>query len=264
MMIITTRWVGRIFLRPGRLLYVGAIGPSQPHTHHAFQIARGLSGPISLVGPLGERLEAVAAVIPPDTRHGIAGATESGWLMYLDPDDHVGRRLRRTTEAGPSPQHWAKAARPLSGIAGPPPQSWKDVERLELAVFEALAVPTSPPRPLHRAVVRAMEVIAGNLDSDVSLPTVAAASHLSPSRLSHLFSSEIGIPLRRYVLWRRLGCAASAVQNGASWTEAAHEAGFTDSPHMIRTFRRMFGLAPTDVHRTVEWMAAVEPAHPMH
>jgi AraC-like DNA-binding protein len=32
---------------------------------------------------------------------------------------------------------------------------------------------------------------------------------------------------------------------GGSWTDAAHEAGFADSAHLNRTFRRMLGLSPT-------------------
>ena len=79
-----------------------------------------------------------------------------------------------------------------------------------------------------------------------------------PSRLSHVFASEIGISLRRYVLWRRLMRAANEVQQGASWTEAAHAGGFSDSSHMNRTFRKMLGLAPSDVHRAVEWVVASE------
>ena len=31
---------------------------------------------------------------------------------------------------------------------------------------------------------------------------------------------------------------------GGSWTEAAHEAGFADSAHLSRTFKRMFGMNP--------------------
>ena len=32
---------------------------------------------------------------------------------------------------------------------------------------------------------------------------------------------------------------------GASLTEAAHLAGFADSAHLSRTFRAMFGVAPS-------------------
>ena len=31
---------------------------------------------------------------------------------------------------------------------------------------------------------------------------------------------------------------------GGSWTESAHEAGFADSAHLSRTFKRMFGMNP--------------------
>lgn len=254
----TKRWVGRIFLRPGRLLYAGAIGSSDAHAHHAFQLARGLSGPITFVGSVGETFDAPAAVIPPDTLHATAGVTASGWMMYVDPDDAVGQRLRRTVEAGASPRQWAEAAQPFLHLAGSPPARWDEVEALEVAVFEALAIPTVMPRPLHPAIGRALRAIADNLRGEVSLAAVAAAARLSTGRLSHLFTEEIGIPFRRYVLWRRLMRAGSEVQGGASFTSAAHAAGFADSPHMNHTFRKMFGLAPTDVHRAVEWVVAAE------
>ncbi|MBT9527048.1 MAG: helix-turn-helix domain-containing protein [Rhizobacter sp.] len=36
----------------------------------------------------------------------------------------------------------------------------------------------------------------------------------------------------------------SSSQPSRSWTQAAHEAGFSDSAHLTRTFKRMFGLNP--------------------
>jgi AraC family transcriptional regulator len=36
-----------------------------------------------------------------------------------------------------------------------------------------------------------------------------------------------------------------AAMGGTSWTDAAHHRKFTDSAHLSRTCRRMFGLAPT-------------------
>ena len=35
------------------------------------------------------------------------------------------------------------------------------------------------------------------------------------------------------------------IAGGSPLTRAAHEAGFSDSAHLSRTFRRMFGVAPT-------------------
>jgi AraC-like DNA-binding protein len=37
------------------------------------------------------------------------------------------------------------------------------------------------------------------------------------------------------------------LMNGASATDAAHRAGFSDAAHMTRTFRRMLGATPTDL-----------------
>ncbi|HSW08021.1 AraC family transcriptional regulator [Aquabacterium sp.] len=36
---------------------------------------------------------------------------------------------------------------------------------------------------------------------------------------------------------------------GASWTDAAHEAGFADSSHLTRTHKRMFGIGPTAIRQ---------------
>jgi AraC-like DNA-binding protein len=36
---------------------------------------------------------------------------------------------------------------------------------------------------------------------------------------------------------------------GMSWTQAAHLAGFADSAHLNRTYKRMFGITPTTIAR---------------
>jgi AraC family transcriptional regulator len=56
---------------------------------------------------------------------------------------------------------------------------------------------------------------------------------------------QTGMTLRTYLLWARVEAAVGAAMGGMSWTDAAHHCGFTDSAHLSRTCRRMFGLAPT-------------------
>ncbi|WP_235214942.1 helix-turn-helix domain-containing protein [Rhodococcus opacus] len=82
---------------------------------------------------------------------------------------------------------------------------------------------------------------------------VARRVGLSASRLTHLFGAQVGLPLRRYVLWLRLTLAVTEVAAGADLTAAAHGAGFSDSAHLSRTCREIFGLPPSVLSRNVHW-----------
>ena len=55
----------------------------------------------------------------------------------------------------------------------------------------------------------------------------------------------MGLPLRRWILWRRLRAALEHALAGKSMTQAAFDAGFADGAHFTRTCQQMFGLAPT-------------------
>jgi AraC-like DNA-binding protein len=245
------RWIGRLFARPGRLLYVGAIGTTGHHAHHAFQIMVGRSGPLGVTDEVGVEHEADALIIQPDTLHALTRPTSSALMLFVDPDDLAGRRLRRAIAPTCS---WRDAARPLSGLELDDPKSWTDVERLEAVLLDSIMGPELRPKPMHPALLRALREVEDRLDGDVSLGTIAAQVEISTSRLSHLFSEELGIPLRPYVLWRRLMRAAENVQRGASLTEAAHAAGFSDGAHMNHAFKRMFGISPSELKGAVEWI----------
>lgn len=80
------------------------------------------------------------------------------------------------------------------------------------------------------------------LDTPVSLADAAARVGLSSGRARHLFAEETGLPFRTYLLWRRLMRTVELFSAGASLTDAALGAGFSDSSHLSRTFRRMFGI----------------------
>src|SRR5262249_35735258 len=94
---------------------------------------------------------------------------------------------------------------------------------------------------------RALDYIRANIRSPLSLSEVASAVTLSESRFRHLFVAGTGSSFRAYLLWLRINLAIEAVMSGASWTEAAHEAGFADSAHLTRTHKRMYGFEPTAV-----------------
>jgi AraC-like DNA-binding protein len=91
----------------------------------------------------------------------------------------------------------------------------------------------------------AVEFIRSADEASLTLDEVARSVHLSPSRFAHLFTQELGLPFRRYLLWRKLTRAMLMVGRGNTLSAAAHGAGFSDSAHLTRTFYQMFGIAPT-------------------
>ena len=108
-----------------------------------------------------------------------------------------------------------------------------------MALGPAPSGPLADPR-----IIDAIAAIQARLAGPLKLSDAAAAAHLSPSRFRHLFIEQTGTVFRAYVLWLRLHLATRAAMWGRAWTAEAHAAGFTDSAHLSRTFRRMFGIAP--------------------
>jgi AraC-like DNA-binding protein len=98
-------------------------------------------------------------------------------------------------------------------------------------------------------VQRIIDYAASHLDRSLSLNAAATGVHLSPGRLRHLFVEQTGLAFKTYLLWLRLVRAVEVYSEGYSLTEASHAAGFSDSAHFSRIFRRTFGLPATTLTR---------------
>lgn len=81
-------------------------------------------------------------------------------------------------------------------------------------------------------------LLDGNLEEVPTLRELAAAAGRHPNYVSQMFHRYFGVPISRYVRRRRLISASlSLVSDGLSMTEAAHQAGFSDTSHFLRTFK---------------------------
>lgn len=164
--------------------------------------------------------------------------------MLLTLVEPFGPRGRRLDAAGtrsrdrPVEDALARVAAEQSGE----PDAGIAIDRLIGAI-----TPAAPQRPtqLSEPVRAALHYLERNAGMRPTVAHAAAEAHLSPSRLTHLFTREVGIPFRRYGLWVRLRIAAEAVAGGADLTRAAAAAGFSDSPHLSRVFKTNFGLSPS-------------------
>ncbi|MCY1024035.1 helix-turn-helix transcriptional regulator [Pyxidicoccus sp. MSG2] len=248
-------WQGRMFLESGQLVYAGPAGSTALHAHHAFQLLVALKDTAEIQGADGVQVRTHVAVIPPDASHAFVTPVPAVVLLYIDPDGLAGRLLRRKGGSARDAAQWVVAGQPLLAAAPDSlPRTWEEARRVATALLSTLVGPSQRPQVLHPAVLRAVRYLNDSLERDVRLGAVASHAGISPSRLSHLFASQLGIPLRPYVLWLRLQRAAAALREGLTLTEAAHRAGFADGAHLTRVFRRMFGIRPTEVMGWAEWV----------
>lgn len=250
----STHWIGRVFVLSGQMMYVGPVAPTKRHAHHAFQLLLAVGHPLSLADAEGSEVVCAAAAIAPNVVHTVTRPAPACVMLYIDPETQAGRRLGRSVMSGAAASSWVTAASALDNFRVEAPSDWQQAAMLCSELLNLLVGPSVRPRPVHPAVLKAIDFIGQSLPADVALPTIAAKSGLSHDRLSHVFSSAVGIPMRRYVLWRRLMLAAESTQRGESLTAAAHAAGFADSAHMNHVFHRMFGLAPSDLHGFIQWV----------
>ncbi len=249
----------------GWAVYAGIVGASTAHAHHAFQLVQGVGGPVALRGAEDDdELPCDVAVIAPSVPHGVGPEASRAVMLYVDPDTTVGRRLRAVVPSRARVGEWRSAGEPLRSCPVERlPVEWAEAHRHVRAFTAALGADAVTGVAVHPALVRARAWLAAHLlDDRISLERVADAVGLSADRLSHLFNERLGLGLLPLVLWLRLHAAAREIarHEGATMTGAAAAAGFADAAHMSRTFRRMFGVAPTDVVGDVRWVLPPAPA----
>jgi AraC-like DNA-binding protein len=84
-----------------------------------------------------------------------------------------------------------------------------------------------------------------HLDGDISLADLARECGLSPGRFMRAFKKSFGLPVRRYLLHRRIQAARSALlHSDKSLLAVALELGFSDQPAFNRSFREIVGTSP--------------------
>jgi len=104
-----------------------------------------------------------------------------------------------------------------------------------------------PNHAIDSRVAKVVEKIKQTAEENLSVDDLASLVSLSVPRLVQIFKKQTGVPMRRYRLWHRLFVTAVKMGTGGNLTEAAMDAGFTDSAHFSHTFKAMFGMAPTTI-----------------
>jgi AraC-like DNA-binding protein len=225
----------------------GPAGPCVWHSHHALRFALALEGELRIRTQRQGKWQSAAGVLTlAGTEHMLDAQGAELLLVFLEPESSVGAsfgpalkgpvRLFSDAERKALTRDVTPTTILRSGAA-----SWAQsaAQTLRLA-------PLAAPTAIHPRVRTLLRMIReGGVDEGTSLELLASAVGLSPSRLMHVFTASLGIPLRPYLAWLRVQRAAIGIVTGSSLSDAAQAAGFSDAAHMSRTFRRMLGIPPS-------------------
>ncbi len=230
------------------------------HQHYALQIAIGLKKPFQL-NYSGNQESYRVVIVASNQPHQLTGPGDRQAVLLIDPETDIARQLKEKYLQGKKINSIDYAQ--LSGFTscletsvlnGQPCSKIKSM--LDGIMATLLDLPVMPGETDTR-----IQKVVDYLDQlPLKMASLKALSNyigLSEGRLIHLFKEQMGVPIRRYLLWLRLIESIKFVLGGASLTTAAHETGFADLAHLSRTFKKMFGMTPKEILKNSQFVQAI-------
>ncbi|MBB1487133.1 AraC family transcriptional regulator [Oceanospirillum sediminis] len=239
-----------------------------PHRHDTYAIGMTLAGihNFHYRGQMRHSLPGSSIVIFPDEEHDGEAGTPQGFhyrIAYIDP-----ARIRNilsacNNQAGntdlPFMPHGIsddlvlqRAISELLGNVETPHDPLQEDDAL-FDLTQALIRVSDSQRPDNTNKTRVINLKAARIAREyihscarqmITLDELEAICDQDRWNLSRDFRILFGTSPYRYQTMRRLGNARSEIQAGASLSDAAYAAGFTDQSHMSHHFKRAYGLTP--------------------
>lgn len=218
---------------------------AEMHHHWQMEIYIGLEGDFKM--NFGDGWGVYRAVII-ESNHPHQFYGSSGWcaLLLLDQTGKIGKYLRNEILCGNKFQELdMEPINPyidvLLNYCGHP-VSCSEAEVLFNNILRAITCNAVTIEPLNQRVIDIIRILRKLPGKKIKAADLAKSINLSESRLAHIFKEETGVPVRQFLLWLRLNDAVKLITNGASYTDAAYDAGFADAAHLTRSYKKMFGL----------------------
>lgn len=242
----------RWYLWDGGFLAVGQGGGEVPaHAHHAIQVFVAIDGKVAIRHAGEPWREGRGLIVRADVEHSFDGRGATGAMLFVDPESSEGAWLQsglvqdvtivpESRLESPAAALRAFIERPLEAL---------EVGELIRHCVRALCAGTPPRHAVDERIGAVLAAIRGSRDLRISLEDAAKTVHLSPGRFAHLFKEEVGLPFRRYMLWRKVTRAMLAIGSEQTLAAAAQAGDFADAAHLTRTFHQMFGIPPSVMMR---------------
>jgi AraC-like DNA-binding protein len=247
-----------MWITPGRVFYGGLLGAPTLRRLGSWTMYFSRDATLRLsieVGGDARWHEGRLAVVPPYRSHRLMSAARHVCDILIEPETIDAAGLDDPLRAVLRSEGMLDTAQPVLGgllerlcAAHDGLASQLDPLPADDAAFDTFVFGATFPKPaLDPRIIAALETLKDDDNLDASAQELADRARLSFHRFLHLFSNEVGVPLRTFRSWKRARAWLKHVTEDASLTEIAHRIGYPDSAHFSRSVRQVFGLQPKDV-----------------
>lgn len=238
---------GILYLWNGRVMFATNSMQTDFHSHYAATLAVSLKDNIHIETEKG-REEYRVALVGPNTYHKTVSPGVEMIALLIDPETYeyssisdfakVGevKKLEITPFLHLIERLWELYYGKLNDM-----EAWE----LHLDLLRSVYPFQKLEKVMDERIVQIAKMIRKEMPDSIRMKEIGKNFSVSEDRLIRLFKENLGIPMRRYLLWVRILEAAKLLKEGKSLTEAAHSAGFSDSAHFTRTFKENFGFVPS-------------------
>ncbi|MGF1755745.1 AraC family transcriptional regulator, partial [Vibrio makurazakiensis] len=203
----------KVWIKAGIVIIYGSSIDAAPHRHHAIQLAWPRKDHSCM---FDEAEVSTPVIIDSNIEHQLQ--IDEGWILLVEPTSSLGLALSKTLNGQPSK------------VCIEPSPTFSHTEHIDnltvllSPLFEYLGLSSQFPL-INDSQIRDQRIktlvseLNQCLDGQCLKPSnwrasdVAQQLALSESRFLHLFSQELGVPWRPYLLWCRMICAVRAILN---------------------------------------------------
>lgn len=227
----------RLAVYDSAAIFIGPLEQNREHAHHAVQFTLAMEGEVE-VSVRGKIVRAPGMVITPNTPHRILKTDKPLGIILMEPVIRGSRVLE-----SPGNGYAVLDGSVREQLAG-------CLERGDYEAAFAGVERQMGSRELDQRVGYIVRHISKEERCRHQIRYFAGEAGLSESRVSHLFSREVGVSLKHFILWKKLLFAIDSFRTVSDLSTIALDCGFSDLPHLSRTFRRMFGHSLSEVFST--------------
>ncbi|MGJ4744815.1 helix-turn-helix transcriptional regulator [Leptospira sp. SA-E8] len=217
------------------------------HSHYAATLAISLKNNISIETEKG-REEYRVALVGPNTYHKTVSPGVEMIALLIDPETYEYSSISEFANIGEVKKLDISPFLPLIE------RLWElyygklndeEAWELHLDLLRSVYPFQKLEKVMDERIIQIANTIRKEMPDSIRMKEIGKNFSVSEDRLIRLFKENLGIPMRRYLLWVRILEAAKLLKEGKSLTDAAHSAGFSDSAHFTRTFKENFGFVPS-------------------